>query len=234
MRWLSVGHAPRLVVDELPQSPLPGTSSSVPPAGAQSPAWAGPPTPSVESAVLPAATPPFATRSPARRLSWHRTMNSGQRSQCPAQPAAKDRTLHPAPPSERPQVSSNEIRGARTHSVEGIDVDVPKHRLVAFTAVSGSGESSLVFDTICTAAQRRLVERFSTYARRRLPQLTRPAVDAIRNISPCIAIDQKRLGASLRSGCGDCRAWPSPASRSRRPRATGPGSRSPTGRRAAR
>ena len=95
-----------------------------------------------------------------------------------------------------------EIRSARTHNLKGIDVDVPKHRLVAFTGVSGSGKSSLVFDTICTEAQRQLVETFSTYARRRLPQLTRPPVDAIRNISPCIVIDQKRLGASSRSTVG--------------------------------
>ena len=99
-------------------------------------------------------------------------------------------------------VTHIEIRGARTHNLKGLDVDVPKHRLVAFTGVSGSGKSSLVFDTICTEAQRQLVETFSTYARRRLPQLSRPPVDAIRNISPCIVIDQKRLGASSRSTVG--------------------------------
>lgn len=54
--------------------------------------------------------------------------------------------------SGRPQVSSTEIRGARTHNLQGIDVDVPKHQLVAFTGASGSGKSSLVFDTICTEA----------------------------------------------------------------------------------
>ena len=95
-----------------------------------------------------------------------------------------------------------EIRGARTHNLKHVDVDVPKGRLVAFTGVSGSGKSSLVFDTICTEAQRQLVETFSTYARRRLPQLTRPPVDSIRNVSPCIVIDQKRLGRSSRSTVG--------------------------------
>ena len=99
-------------------------------------------------------------------------------------------------------VTRIEIRGARTHNLKGLDVDLPKRRLVAVTGVSGSGKSSLVFDTICTEAQRQLVETFSTYARRRLPQLTRPPVDAIRNISPCIVIDQKRLGATSRSTVG--------------------------------
>ena len=68
--------------------------------------------------------------------------------------------------------------------------------------MSGSGKSSLVFNTICTEAQRQLVGTYSTYARRRLPQLTRSPVDAVRNISPCIVIDQKRLGASSRSTVG--------------------------------
>lgn len=95
-----------------------------------------------------------------------------------------------------------EIRGTTTHNLKCVDVDVPKHQMVAFTGVSGSGKSSLVFDTIYTEAQRQLVETFSTYARRRLPQLTRPPVDEIRNISPCIVIDQKRLGASSRSTVG--------------------------------
>ena len=95
-----------------------------------------------------------------------------------------------------------EIRGARIHNLRNMDVDVPKHRLVCFTGVSGSGKSSLVFDTICTEAQRQLVETFSTYARRRLPKLSRPPVDQIRGISPCIVIDQKRLGRSSRSTVG--------------------------------
>lgn len=94
------------------------------------------------------------------------------------------------------------IKGARTHNLKDINVDIPKHKLVAFTGVSGSGKSSLVFDTIYTEAQRQLVDTFSTYARRRLPQLSRPPVDDIKNISPCIVIDQKRLGRSSRSTVG--------------------------------
>ena len=94
------------------------------------------------------------------------------------------------------------IRGAQTHNLKSLDLDVPKHQLVAFTGVSGSGKSSLVFDTIYTEAQRQLIETFSTYARRRLPKFSRPPVDEIHGISPCIVIDQKRLGASSRSTVG--------------------------------
>lgn len=94
------------------------------------------------------------------------------------------------------------IRGAKTHNLKNIDLDVPKHQLVIFTGVSGSGKSSLVFDTIYTEAQRQLIDTFSTYARRRLPQLSRPQVDEIKNIAPCIVIDQKRLGRSSRSTVG--------------------------------
>ncbi|WP_136468592.1 ATP-binding cassette domain-containing protein [Flagellimonas onchidii] len=95
-----------------------------------------------------------------------------------------------------------EIKGAKTHNLKNIDVNVPKHQLVTFTGVSGSGKSSLVFDTIYTEAQRQLIDTFSTFARRRLPQLTRPNVDDIKNIAPCIVIDQKRLGRSSRSTVG--------------------------------
>lgn len=95
-----------------------------------------------------------------------------------------------------------EVKGAKTHNLKNIDVNVPKHKLVVFTGVSGSGKSSLVFDTIYTEAQRQLIDTFSTYARRRLPQLSRPPVDEIKNIAPCIVIDQKRLGRSSRSTIG--------------------------------
>jgi excinuclease UvrABC ATPase subunit len=94
------------------------------------------------------------------------------------------------------------IEGARTHNLKNISLSVPKNKLVVFTGISGSGKSSLVFDTIYTEAQRQLIETFSSFARRRLPKLSRPPVDEIRNISTAILIDQKRLGRNLRSTVG--------------------------------
>ncbi len=94
------------------------------------------------------------------------------------------------------------IQGARTHNLKNISLEIPKHRIVVFTGVSGSGKSSLVFDTIFTEAQRQLVETFSTFARSRMPKLSRPDVDEIRNISTAIVIDQKRMGHNLRSTVG--------------------------------
>ncbi|NQT62437.1 MAG: excinuclease ABC subunit UvrA [Candidatus Marinimicrobia bacterium] len=95
-----------------------------------------------------------------------------------------------------------EIRGARTHNLKNIDLDIPRNKFVVVTGVSGSGKSSLVFDTIYTEAQRQLIETFSTFARRRLPKLTRPDVDEIKNLGTGIVIDQKRLGKTLRSTVG--------------------------------
>ena len=66
------------------------------------------------------------------------------------------------------------IKGVRTHNLKGFDLKVPKNKIVVFTGVSGSGKSSLVFDTIYTEAQRQLIETFSSFARRRLPKLSRP------------------------------------------------------------
>ncbi len=94
------------------------------------------------------------------------------------------------------------VRGAQTHNLGDVSRAIPKHQLVVFTGVSGSGKSSLVFDTLYTEAQRQLINTFSTFARQRLPQLTRPPVEEIRNLSPCIVIDQKPLGRSSRSTVG--------------------------------
>ena len=94
------------------------------------------------------------------------------------------------------------VRGARTHNLRNVTVSIPRNRMVVFTGVSGSGKSSLVFDTIYTEAQRQLIETFSSFARRRLPKLTRPPIDEIENISTAIVIDQKTMGRTSRSTVG--------------------------------
>ncbi|WP_461538610.1 ATP-binding cassette domain-containing protein [Spongorhabdus nitratireducens] len=99
-------------------------------------------------------------------------------------------------------MSHIELRGVKTHNLKSIDLDIPKHKIVVFSGISGAGKSSVVFDTIYPEAQQQLIETFSTFARRRLPQFTRPPAESIRGISPCIVIDQKRLGASSRSTVG--------------------------------
>lgn len=94
------------------------------------------------------------------------------------------------------------VENARVHNLKNITLDIPRDQLVLFTGVSGSGKSSLVFDTLHTEAQRQLVDTFSSFARRRLPKLSRPDVDEIHNLSTSIVIDQKRLGRTLRSTVG--------------------------------
>lgn len=94
------------------------------------------------------------------------------------------------------------IREAKTHNLKNLSIDIPKHKLVVFTGVSGSGKSSLLFDTIYTEAQRQLIETFSTFARARLPRLSRPDIEEIQNLSTAIIIDQKRMGSNLRSTVG--------------------------------
>ena len=95
-----------------------------------------------------------------------------------------------------------QIRGARTHNLQGFDLDIPKNQLVAITGVSGSGKSSLVFDTLHAEAQRQWIETFSSFARRFLPKLSRPDVDDILHLAPSIVIDQASMGRTLRSTVG--------------------------------
>lgn len=94
------------------------------------------------------------------------------------------------------------VKNAHTNNLKNIDIEIPKHKLVVFTGISGSGKSSLLFDTIYTEAQRQLIETFSTFARTRMPKLSRPDVDDILNLSTAIVIDQKRMGNNLRSTVG--------------------------------
>jgi len=100
------------------------------------------------------------------------------------------------------QKTNIEIIKARVNNLKAVSCSIPKHRLVAVTGVSGSGKSSLLFDTVYTEAQRQLVETFSTFARTRLPQVSRPDVEEIRNLSTAILIDQKKMGSNLRSTVG--------------------------------
>ncbi len=94
------------------------------------------------------------------------------------------------------------VRGARVHNLRGVDVDIPREKLVVITGISGSGKSSLAFDTIYAEGQRRYVESLSAYARQFLDMMERPDVDYIEGLSPAISIEQKTIGSTPRSTVG--------------------------------
>ncbi|MFT4212831.1 MAG: excinuclease ABC subunit UvrA [Microbacterium sp.] len=94
------------------------------------------------------------------------------------------------------------VRGARVHNLRDVDVDIPRESLVVFTGLSGSGKSSLAFDTIFAEGQRRYVESLSSYARQFLGQVDRPDVDFIEGLSPAVSIDQKSTNRNPRSTVG--------------------------------
>src|SRR5882672_6335 len=91
------------------------------------------------------------------------------------------------------------IKGAREHNLKNIDVEIPRDKLVVITGLSGSGKSSLAFDTLYAEGQRRYVESLSAYARQFLDQMKKPEVDFIEGLSPAIAIEQRSSGSSPRS-----------------------------------
>ena len=95
-----------------------------------------------------------------------------------------------------------EVSGAREHNLKNIDISIPKNKLVVFTGVSGSGKSSLAFDTIYNEGQRRYMESFSAYARQFIGDMERPDVDNITGLSPVISIEQKTTGKNPRSTVG--------------------------------
>src|SRR3984893_6200593 len=91
------------------------------------------------------------------------------------------------------------IRGARTHNLKDIDLTLPRDRLIVFTGLSGSGKSSLAFDTIYAEGQRRYVESLSAYARQFLSMMEKPDVDSIDGLSPAISIEQRSTSHNPRS-----------------------------------
>ena len=94
------------------------------------------------------------------------------------------------------------IQGAREHNLREVDLDLPRDKLIVFTGLSGSGKSSLAFDTIYAEGQRRYVESLSAYARQFLGQMDKPDVDFIEGLSPAISIDQKSASRNPRSTVG--------------------------------
>ena len=94
------------------------------------------------------------------------------------------------------------VRGAREHNLKNISIDLPRDKLIVFTGLSGSGKSSLAFDTIYAEGQRRYVESLSAYARQFLGQMDKPDVDVIEGLSPAISIDQKSASRNPRSTVG--------------------------------
>ncbi|HEX2187302.1 MAG TPA: hypothetical protein VHG51_00320, partial [Longimicrobiaceae bacterium] len=94
------------------------------------------------------------------------------------------------------------VRGAREHNLQNVDVAIPRDRLTVITGLSGSGKSSLAFDTIYAEGQRRYVESLSAYARQFLGMMEKPDVDSIEGLSPAISIEQKTAGRNPRSTVG--------------------------------
>ncbi|MEL6893164.1 MAG: excinuclease ABC subunit UvrA, partial [Actinomycetota bacterium] len=114
-------------------------------------------------------------------------------------PAAKKAAARRKRTSDEPQIV---VRGAREHNLKNVNVELPRDKLVVFTGLSGSGKSSLAFDTIYAEGQRRYVESLSAYARQFLGQMDKPDVDVIDGLSPAISIDQKSASRNPRSTVG--------------------------------
>ncbi|MGB1758864.1 MAG: excinuclease ABC subunit UvrA, partial [Candidatus Puniceispirillaceae bacterium] len=103
-------------------------------------------------------------------------------------------------PAGEPRLIS--VRGAREHNLTNVDIDLPRDRLVVLTGLSGSGKSSLAFDTVYAEGQRRYVESLSAYARQFLEMMQKPDVDLIEGLSPAISIEQKTTSRNPRSTVG--------------------------------
>ncbi len=97
------------------------------------------------------------------------------------------------------------VKGAREHNLRNVDLDLPRDQLIVFTGISGSGKSSLAFDTIYAEGQRRYVESLSAYARQFLGQMDKPDVDFILGLSPAISIDMSISMSMLATSMSSCR-----------------------------
>ena len=104
--------------------------------------------------------------------------------------------------SNSTELEQIEVYGARVHNLKNIDIQIPKNKLVVITGISGSGKSSLAFDTIFNEGQRRYMESFSAYARQFIGDMERPDVDKIKGLSPVISIEQKTTNTNPRSTVG--------------------------------
>src|SRR6476660_5368943 len=151
--------------------------------------------------ILPPRIPNPPCHSPPRQT----TLNSlGYSRLHPPQPTVSSKA-NTSSASRSPAANNGQfihIRGARVHNLKNIDVDIPRDKLVVITGVSGSGKSSLAFDTIFAEGQRRYVESLSAYARQFVGQLEKPDVDQIEGLSPAVSIDQKGVSSNPRSTVG--------------------------------
>ena len=153
-------------------------------------------------------------RTEARRewdeSDWKRPANWRYSSRLPRRPACDERPSRvsrrertaAAPATTRRSMEYIRIRGARTHNLKNVNLELPRHRLIVVTGLSGSGKSSLAFDTLYAEGQRRYVESLSAYARQFLQLMEKPDVDLIEGLSPAISIEQKATSHNPRSTVG--------------------------------
>src|ERR671923_2122603 len=114
-------------------------------------------------------------------------------------------TSKKTPPSARPGLDGHEtirVHGARVNNLKDVSLEIPKRRLTVFTGVSGSGKSSLVFDTIAAESQRLINETYSAFVQGFMPTLARPDVDVLEGLTTAISVDQQRMGGDARSTVG--------------------------------
>ena len=154
-------------------------------------------------------TPKGATRPAVKKQGSATAKKASSKKSVAKKPAAKsskdqaaDRARRSAARAAAGEAPVITVRGAREHNLKNVSVEVPRDRLVVFTGLSGSGKSSLAFDTIYAEGQRRYVESLSSYARQFLGQMDKPDVDVIEGLSPAISIDQKSASRNPRSTVG--------------------------------